>query len=187
MAFAAGALVTLGALGAVLLARTPGPEAPPSPAPTPTSVASEAPSPPPREAESLAPAPPAKAGPEPAEPRADAALVALEDQALRRIDVVAVLEREGIDSRELRARPDGEDLVRHLAADELLTLLFMRQLFSQRVYPPDYPRAAALAECRAVAEGVVAELTPEDRVKYLAAELALPAAPPPSPVYVPTP
>lgn len=184
--FAAGALVTLGALAVSWCARAPR-SAAPAPAPSPSGVAPEVKPNLPAPAPPVTPAPEPKPPPAAAPSRADAQLIALEDKALRRIDVVALLEQHGIDPRELGRRPDADDLLRHLAADELLTRLLMRQIFALRVYPTDYPREAALSEARTAAETAVADMSPGDRVKYLTDELASPDAPPPEPRYALTP
>jgi len=99
-------------------------------------------------------------------------LLALEDQALRRIDVAPVLERAGVDVRALAARPDGEDVLRHAAADELLTRALMRDLFSLTVYPYGYPEDHAQAEARDIAQGIIAKLSAEDRANMLQRALA---------------
>ena len=190
IAFAAGALVIAGALAAAWIARAPVDRAPrPAPA-SPNGVAREpaseagAPAPIPSARESAAaqrPLPAPRRGA--ADSRADAELIALEDKALRRIDVVALLDAAGIDPRELQRRPDADDVLRHLAGDELLVRLYMRLQFGLRVYPPDQPREAALRDARAKAEDVVAGLSAAERARYLADALAVPEGPPPEPLY----
>ncbi len=192
IALAAGALVIAGALAAAWIARAPQDRAP-SPVPAPESQNGGA-----REPAKKAEAPaPFQSAPESATPprspiaaprggadsRADAELIALEDNALRRIDVVALLDAAGIDPRELQRRPDADDVLRHLAGDELLVRLYMRLQFGLRVYPPDQPREAALRDARAKAEDVVAGLSAAERARYLADALAVPEGPPPEPLY----
>lgn len=164
----------LGAVPAKERAPEPSPEAQPTP-PEPQRV--ETP-------KSLAVAPSARPT-APAASRADAELIALEERALRRVDVVALLEASGVDVRALRQRADADDVLRRLAADELLTQMFMRGLFALKVYPPDVPREAALREARARAEEIVAGLTSANRAEQLARELEQPPKPPPEPTYVP--
>jgi hypothetical protein len=103
--------------------------------------------------------------------RTEAELVALEDQALRRVDVLPLLEAAGIDVAALRARPDAEDILRHVAGDEVLTRARMRDFFSTTVYPYGYPVDHALREARTAAESTVAQLSGQARVESLAADL----------------
>ena len=117
-----------------------------------------------------APAPPAPSSGQ--RPAGNNDLLALEDQALRRIDVAPVLESSGVDVRALAARPDGEDVLRHAAADELLTRALMRDLFSLTVYPYGYPEEHAQAEARDIAQGIIAKLSLEERANMLQRALA---------------
>jgi hypothetical protein len=190
LAFAAGALVTAGALFSVWLARAPQRSVSATPAtPSPIGVVPEppgaelpvTPSAPPHEPAANAP-PAAKTPPDHA-PRPDATLAALEERALRRVDVAAVLESAGVDRRALERRPDADDFVRRLAADELLIQRFMRQLFTQQVYEPSYPRDAALGQARSAAKEVLEGMTPAERIRQLEEELARPPAPAPEPTY----
>ncbi|HTO69273.1 MAG TPA: hypothetical protein VMR31_05375 [Myxococcota bacterium] len=114
--------------------------------------------------------------------RSETELRALEDQALRRIDVGPLLENAGIDVAKLRARPDGDDVLRHVAGDELLVRAFMRDLLSLTVYPYGYPEDRALADARSGAEKAVAKLSPEDRANTLARALEGPSDLP-APIY----
>jgi hypothetical protein len=177
------ALVIAGALAAVWLGRAPERPAPVSP-PSPIGVASE----PAPDLQAAPPGIPPRANAEPSSPprgdaasREDVELIALEEAALRRIDVVAVVEAAGIDPRELQRRPDADDVLRHLAGDELLARLYMRLQFGLRVYPADQPRAEVIRDARAKAEELVAALSPEQRAKQLANALAYPEGPPPEP------
>src|SRR5258706_1970925 len=194
--FAAGVLVIAGARAAAWIARAPQDRAPSS---VPVQVlapesqiggarepASETEAPAPFQSAREAAAPPRPPFARPgggADARADAELIALEDKALRRIDVVALLDAAGIDPRELQRRADADDLLRHLAGDELLVRLYMRLQFALRVYPPDQPREAALRDARAKAEEVVAGLGAAERASHLADALASPEGPAPEPVY----
>ncbi|MFI5317589.1 MAG: hypothetical protein ACHQ6T_17945, partial [Myxococcota bacterium] len=103
-------------------------------------------------------APPAEAGPETrVTGRASAArgatrsasqteieLAALESEALRQIDVIPLLEAAGVDVARLRARPDADEVMRHVAADELLTRQLMRDQLASSIYPYGYPRDQAI-------------------------------------------
>jgi len=102
---------------------------------------------------------------------ADVKLVALEEEALRRIDVVPVLEAAGVDVHALRARPDAADILRHVAADELLTRAYMREYFSTVIYPHGYPTDTALRDARNHAETMIAQLNTEARVESLEHDL----------------
>jgi len=177
---AAGALITAGAI-AFALAR-PEPKGHPTAPPSVASTAGRTEEPKP--AVSTAAARPA--APTAAPPAASAAaavpsesgstpsndLLALEDQALRRIDIAPVLESSGVDLGALTEQADGEDVLRHAAADELLTRAFMRDLFSLTVYPTGYPEAHALSEARDVAQGIIATLSPVARANALQRALA---------------
>ncbi|HTO69272.1 MAG TPA: hypothetical protein VMR31_05370 [Myxococcota bacterium] len=99
--------------------------------------------------------------------RAQTDLRALEDQALRQIDVVPILRAAGLDPTALEARPDGNDVLRHVAADELITRSIMHGILSGTIYPYGYPRAQALADARAAADRMMAAMTPEARVDEL--------------------
>src|SRR5262249_62374088 len=61
-----------------------------------------------------------RAAPRPGASEAEIELIALEEAALRRIDVVPVLEAAGVDVHALKARADAADILRHVAADELM-------------------------------------------------------------------
>jgi hypothetical protein len=106
------------------------------------------------------------------ETRLDGDLRALEDQALRQIDVVAILGAAGIDADALEARPDGDDVLRHIAADELLTRSVMRDMLTNTIYPYGYPREQALADARAAADRMIAAMSPEARAALLETALA---------------
>jgi hypothetical protein len=181
LAFAAGALMSAGALAVLWLARAPE-SRPPASLPSPNGVAPEAAPPPQPEAPApIAPpranAPPPSPAPAAAASRADADLIALEEKALRRLDVVALLEAAGIDPRELQRRPDADDVLRHLAGDELLARVYMRLMSGFGGYTQEPPRGEALREARANAEEVIARLSPAERAKYLATALAKPEGP----------
>jgi hypothetical protein len=111
---------------------------------------------------------PALRDPVRAESRVEVDLLQLEDRALRRIDVSELLAAAGIDESELRRRSDGQDILRHLAGDELLVREVMRDLFSDAVYPAGFPRDEALREARSSAEGRIAALSVEARAESLA-------------------
>jgi hypothetical protein len=106
------------------------------------------------------------------ETRADTDLRALEDQALRQIDVMPLLRAAGIDATALEARSDGNDMLRHIAADELMTRSIMHDLLRNTIYPYGYPREQALADARATADRMVAAMIPEARVGLLEEALA---------------
>ena len=171
---AAGALVAAAALAFEL---SPARAIPPrAPSATPSALQPAPPVPAPAVAAALqqaSAAPSAALALQPREHRSgNNDLLALEDQALRRIDIAPVLESAGVDVHALAARPDGEDVLRHAAADELLTRAFMRDLFSFTVYPYGYPEDHAQAEARAVAQQIIAKLSPEDRASTLQRALA---------------
>jgi len=94
-------------------------------------------------------------------------LRALEDAALQQIDVGPLLRAAGIDAAALQARPDGNDILRHVAADELLTRSMMRDLFAGTIYPYGYPRDRALDDARSAANRMVAALSVEARIQLL--------------------
>jgi hypothetical protein len=197
LAFAAGALLAVAAFGLLLRGREPvsprrvtslptaerAPEPLPVPAEAPTAAAPEPRSAP--EEPRVAPVAPLPGSPPAARdtPRASAEIAALEERALRRIDVVPLLESSGVDVAALRRRPDADEVMRHVAGDELLTRMYMRQMFSVAVYPPEVPRETALANARSVAEDLVSRLGADERAGLLAHELAQPEAPPPEPVF----
>jgi hypothetical protein len=110
-------------------------------------------------------------------------LRALEDQALRQIDVVPILRAAGIDGDALEARPDGNDLLRHIAADELLTRSVMRDMLTNTIYPYGYPREQALADARAAADRMIAALNPEARATLLETALADGSSADPEPTF----
>jgi type IV secretory pathway VirB10-like protein len=182
----AGALALAGAVAFALLetrvrdaANAPPPSvsaAKPAPALTPGATddvaAPAAPAPPAPQPPVAKPAPVAEARASDAPRAASSDLLALEDQALRRIDIGPILASEGMDARELAARQGGEDVMRHMAGDELLTRAFMRDLFSTTVYPYGYPQDHAQSEARTVAAKIVAGLSPEDRASTLQRALA---------------
>jgi hypothetical protein len=101
------------------------------------------------------------------ETRTENDLRALEDQALRQIDVMPLLRNAGIDPAALEARSDGNDILRHVAADELMTRSIMHDLLRNTVYPYGYPREQALADARATADRMVAAMIPEARADLL--------------------
>jgi hypothetical protein len=189
LAFAAGALLAVAAFGLLLRGREPvsprrvtslptaerAPEPLPVPAEAPTAAAPEPRSAP--EEPRVAPVAPLPGSPPAARdtPRASAEIAALEERALRRIDVVPLLESSGVDVAALRRRPDADEVMRHVAGDELM--------FSVAVYPPEVPRETALANARSVAEDLVSRLGADERAGLLAHELAQPEAPPPEPVF----
>ncbi|HTO52209.1 MAG TPA: hypothetical protein VMR50_02400 [Myxococcota bacterium] len=117
--------------------------------------------------------PAAKAATAPSAPRqqgetpAQNDLRALEDQALRQIDVMPILRAAGIDAAALEARSDGNDLLRHIAADELMTRSIMHDLLRNTIYPYGYSRDQALADARAAADRMVAAMIPEARADLL--------------------
>jgi hypothetical protein len=110
-------------------------------------------------------------------------LRALEDQALRQIDVAPILRAAGIDGAALAARPDGNDTLRHIAADELLTRSIMRDLLSNTIYPYGYPREQALADARAAADRMMAAMIPEARADLLEQALADGSSAEPEPAF----
>ncbi|HTO05713.1 MAG TPA: hypothetical protein VMR86_01545 [Myxococcota bacterium] len=158
----------------------PAPEVAPAPAPKPRAAADAPPAP----AENARPAaaavvePPAVAPPPPnsasrtygASP-AEIQLIGLEEEALRRIDVEAVLEAAGVDVHALKARPDAAEILRHVAADELMTRSYMRDYFNDTTFPYGYPTENATRDARAHAEGMIAQLTVEGRVESLTHDL----------------
>ena len=194
LVLAAGALAAAVALGLALIARRSPTEPRVTAAPAPTRERISAP-PPPGSPPSAAlqpdlaasrPAPSAVPNATPSPPgasRADAELVALEERALRRIDVIPLLEASGVDMSALRQRADADDVMRRVAADELLTRKYMRLYFSLHAFSPGVPRDVALHDARVVAEQAVAELDPAERARQLALELAEPESPPPEPGY----
>jgi hypothetical protein len=115
---------------------------------------------------------PAPRSPSDSASRGEVDLVALEDEALRQIDVIPLLEAAGVDVARLRARPDAGDVLRHVAADELLTRAFMRELLSTTVYPYGYPRDTAMYDARSAADRMMAALSPEARAEALGRALA---------------
>jgi len=119
----------------------------------------------------------------PSEPlsQTDIELIALEEQAQRRIDVVPLLEGAGIDLKTLQERPDGQDVLRHIAADELLTRGYMREYFSTVTYPHGYPIESAERDARAHAESMIAQLVGNARVESLEQELEADSADLPEP------
>ena len=137
--------------------------------PAPAVAARPAPAP------AAAPAPPSAPRLQPpADPealRVESELVALEEEALRRLDVVPILEEAGIDVRQLRARPDGEAVMRHVAGDEVLLRATEREMFSTTIYPAGYSKEQAVNDVRETALRMVSALTPEGRAAALASEL----------------
>jgi hypothetical protein len=116
-----------------------------------------------------APHPRSKNGAGPSQ--AELELIRLEEEALRRIDVVPVLEAAGVDVKALRARLDAAEVMRHAAADEVLTRGYMRDYFASQSYPYGYPVERAMHDARASAEAQVAELDISARVLSLGKEL----------------
>ena len=172
------ALAALAVVGRSLRVRhaQPLPAAAEAPRPAaPAPLAAPSPAPPSVPAAPVAAAPRSAPGSDSDATRSETELRALEDQALRRIDVTPLLESAGIDVAKLRARPDGEDVLRHVAGDELLVRAFMRDLLSLTVYPYGYPEDRALADARSGAEKAVAKLSPEDRANTLARALQGPS------------
>jgi hypothetical protein len=104
--------------------------------------------------------------------RVDVELAALEDQALREVDAVSLLRDAGIDVDKLRKRPDADDFLRHVAADELLTRAFMRDLLSTTIYPYGYSRDQAMYDARVAADRLMAALSPEARAEALSRAVA---------------
>ncbi|HXZ84593.1 MAG TPA: hypothetical protein VEI82_03790 [Myxococcota bacterium] len=123
-----------------------------------------------------------------ARPREDASpeeneLRALEDQALRQIDPIPLLRTAGIDVQGLEARPDGNDILRHVAADELLTRSIMRDRLASSIYPYGYPRERVLEDTRAIANRMVAALSREARIALLETALVDGSSAEPEPVF----
>ena len=148
----------------------PRPPAPPS-APAPALTGVPAPVRPPAPAAATRATAPEAKPEDPEATRIETELAALEAEALRRLDVGPVLEAAGIDVRELRARPDGEEILRHVAGDEVLLRSTEREIFATTIYPEGYPREQAENDVREVALRMVSALTPEGRAAALAGEL----------------
>lgn len=110
----------------------------------------------------------------PAPSRVEAELIALEERARRRIDVIPILEAAGIDVRALQARPDADDVMRKVAADEVLTRGFMRDTFESTIYPYGLPADQVARDARGSAVSAMAALTLEDRIATLERELDRP-------------
>jgi hypothetical protein len=103
--------------------------------------------------------------------RAETELIALEEEALRRIDVTPVLEDAGVDVSALKRRPDAAEILRHVAGDEVLARGYMRRHFGAQVYPYGYPVEQAVRDARLAAENQVAQLNTRARIESLTEEL----------------
>jgi len=163
-----------------------------APAPAATSrgplvpVIAAVPAPPSTSSSAAAPVPPVAR--ESARPSEDPSpeeneLRALEDEALRQIDVVPILRAAGIDVQALQARPDGNDLMRHVAADELLTRSMMRDRFANTIYPHGYPRDQIMDDARGMSNRMVAALSREARIALLQTALADGSSAEPEPTF----
>ena len=129
-----------------------------------------------------------KANASPAKPDNDASreendLRALEEEALRQIDVVPLLRAAGVDIDRLQARPDANDVLRHVAADELMTRSMMHGLLTSTIYPYGYPRDRALNDARDAANRMVAALSQEARIDLLQSALVDGSSAEPEPTF----
>jgi hypothetical protein len=107
----------------------------------------------------------------------------LEEEALRQIDVIPLLRAAGLDIDRLDARPDANDVLRHVAADELMTRSMMHDLLSSTIYPYGYPRDRALNDARDAANRMVAALSPEARIELLQTALVDGSSAEPEPTF----
>jgi len=184
--FSIACAVGLAALAVAVYAVPERAAQPPAPGPAPGRRESAVPSvqalpaPPPAFVPAPVAAPPrsalaARPAPErPAPSRVEAELIALEERARRRIDVIPILEAAGIDVRALQARPDADDVMRKVAADEVLTRGFMRDTFESTIYPYGLPADQVARDARGSAVSAMAALTLEDRIATLERELDRP-------------